>query len=59
MIKLTGIHLSASNTEELHEIAKKFVISKSWFSSTPSPHYQIVNPHKADEIVKYIEKHGR
>lgn len=55
-IWMKGIHLMASDDEELHEVARKFVISKSWYSSTPSPHYEIVNPLKMEEIVKYIER---
>jgi len=57
MVNLKGIHLFASTLEELHEVAARFVISKSWYSSEPSPHYEIVNPHKAEEIIKYLEKH--
>ncbi len=57
MIELKGIHLIGDKQEELHELARKFVISKSWFSSTPYAHYEIVWPSKLDEIEKYLRKH--
>lgn len=51
-----GIHLIGDNKEELHEVAAKFMISKSWFSSQPYLHYEIVYPYKRLEIEKYIKK---
>lgn len=54
MLKIEGIHLMASSMEELHEVAAKFVISKSWYSSTPVPHYTLIHPLKLEEIAKYI-----
>lgn len=56
MIEVKGIHIMASDNEELHEFARKFVISKSHFSSTPTPHYEIINPLKMEEIMKYLKK---
>lgn len=56
MVWIKGIHLMASTTDELHEVASKFVISKSWFSLEPTPHYEIVIPSKLDEIARYIGK---
>lgn len=56
MIEVKGIHITADNNEELHEFARKFLISKSWYSSTPVSHYEIVNPLKMEEIVKYLRK---
>jgi len=56
MIELRGIHLISSEREELHELANKFMISKSWFSSTPYLHYEIVYPLRLVEIEKYLNK---
>lgn len=56
MIEVKGIYITADNNEELHEFARKFLISKSWYSSTPVSHYEIVNPLKMEEIVKYLRK---
>lgn len=56
MIKIEGIHLVGDNQEELHEVANKFLISKSWFSSQPYLHYEIVYPLKLDDIARYIRK---
>lgn len=59
MTYMKGIHLEASSLEELHEVAGRFVISRSWFSSTPTPHYEIVSVHKMEEIMKFIERKKR
>ncbi len=59
MVYLKGIHLMATTSEELHKTAEKFMISRSWFHSTPEPHYEIVHPIKADEIAKFINKRER
>lgn len=56
MLKLQGIHLIGDKEEELHELARKFIISKSWYSSTPQPNYTILWPSKYDEIYKYLNK---
>lgn len=58
-IWMKGIWLEAHSLGELHEMAGRFVISKSWYSSWPSPHYEIVSPHKMDDIMKYIERRGK
>ena len=55
-MKLKGIHLISDDVDELHELARKFLISKSWFSSTPYLHYMIVWPSKLFEIEKYLNK---
>lgn len=43
----------SSSLAELHEIARKFTISKSWFYST---HYTIIHPLKLEEIERYLWK---
>ena len=55
-MEVKGIHLIGDNEEELHEVANKFLISKSWFSSEPKPHYEIVYPSKLEEIARYVNK---
>lgn len=55
MLKIKGIHV-IGEVEELHEVANKFLVSKSWYSSTPYPHYEIVIPSKLEEIARYVEK---
>lgn len=55
-MEVKGIHLIGDNEEELHEVANKFLISRSWFSSKPKPHYEIVYPSKLEEIARYVNK---
>ena len=55
MIKLEGVHLKASNIEELHKFAARIVVSKSWFHFLPEPHYDIISPFKIKMIVDYIK----
>lgn len=56
MVKLRGIHLVADSIEELHHFAGKIVVGKSWFHSTPFPHYDLICPHKIERALIAIEK---
>ena len=55
MITIKGIHV-LGEPEELHELAKKFLISKSWYSSSPTPMYSVVYPYKLQELTRYVSK---
>ncbi len=59
MVEMKGIHLCATEEQELHEVASKFLVSKSYFSSTPYPHYEVINGLKHEEITRWIEKSKR
>ncbi len=51
--------MTADSVSELHEIAAKFTISKSWFALEPTPHYEVISAHKWEEVNKYIEKNRK
>lgn len=56
MVYLRGIKLTANRLDELHKIAHKVVLSKSWYNPDPFPHYTVICPFKQDKIKKLLEK---
>lgn len=55
MIRLKDINLTADSLDELHRIARRFVISKTWYDYERQC-YDVICPHKIDIIINYIER---
>jgi hypothetical protein len=62
-IYLTGIHMYSSNLVELHLFARRIGLSKSWYQSSPYPHYEVLCSHRWNKAydygAKYVKKFGK
>lgn len=52
---LEGIHLKSENKEELHKMAHKYGISKSWLHTHPEVYYDIICPFKLRLIAQHLK----
>ncbi len=59
MIILKGCHLTSTTIGELNEFARRFNISKCWYSGKPEPHYEVICVHTQERIEALLKKKNK